>query len=445
MLREETVPNVRRIPGSNAKKWAKFHLKYAATSTYEPDFVWDRNAPAIGPFCTDVDGNVIIDFASHVASAPFGYNNPEIVDLLSRIKQNDPDRYAGSDFIAGYGKNPSSLEIPTPSHLHHKIYEITKHLKMDIAYFSNTGTEAVENAIKVCYNYKKNFGYGINFSGAFHGRTLGSLSLNRSKSAHRSYYPQISNIMTFPFCSCKEECRCGWMEQNISKLRKSLDPKRGIIKQQEVSYLIIEPIQGEGGYNIPNVEFMKEIQRIVQENNISLICDEVQTGIARSGKWWACEHFGMKPDVIAAGKALRIGATIGKKKMFPNENGRISSTWGEGNAIASAVGYKTIEIIQKKNLLENARKMGNYFVQRLNELKDKFSFITDVGGIGLLDKMDIDTQERRNKILDIAFKKGLLLVSCGYSTIRFLPPLDIQKREKDIALENLEDALKRTR
>jgi len=198
-------------PGPNARRWADFHRKYAARSTYHEGFLWDRSRPAIGPFCTDVDGNIILDFVSHVAGSALGYNHPELLRVASKLQGIDPDRYAGCDFIGAWGPDPEKSEIPTPSHLHYKLMEITSQFGFGSAFFSNSGAEAVENAIKICYDRKKNYGYGICFYGAFHGRTLGALSLNRSKKIQRDWFPQIPNIIDFPYCTCQDrECTCGW-------------------------------------------------------------------------------------------------------------------------------------------------------------------------------------------------------------------------------------------
>lgn len=442
MHREEFLPRVKRIPGPKAKAWANFHLKYAAPTTYETNFIWDRTKPAIGPFCTDVDNNIIIDFVSHVASNPLGYNNPEILSLLYSIKQVDPDRYAGCDFISAFGDSPEKSALPTPSHLHHKVAEITKHLGLSHAFFCNSGAEAVENAIKVCYNLRHNHGYGLCFDGAFHGRTLGALSLNRSKTVHRKWFPHVPNVFELPYCACKSECMCGW--KIVSKTGRHTnilaDRFNTTFNPEEVSYIIFEPIQGEGGYRIANNEFVSELFDIAHEHDIPVISDEIQAGMGRTGKWWSIEHYKQKPDVLTSAKALRVGACISKKEFFPKEAGRLSSTWGEGNFIHSAVAYKTIELIQEDNLLDNARLKGKYFVHRLQELENKFKFISNVRGVGLMDAVTVDTAKRRDKIKHHALKHGLLIAGCGYRSIRLLPPLDVTKREIDICVDILTKA-----
>ena len=447
--REKLTPQIRTTPpGPNAKSWARFHRRYAAHATYFYDFVWDRSARATGPFCTDVDGNIIIDFASHVASSPLGYNHPEIIAMAQKIAAVDPDRYAGTDFIGAWGQNPKDCDIPTPSHLHYKLMEITKPFGFDVAFFSNSGAEAVENAIKICYDHRKNHGYGICFYGAFHGRTLGALSLNRSRGVHRDWYPQIPRIIDVPYCFCTGTCSCGWKVYSIlrkgiiSRLAQILDPEIGLINPDEVAYIIIEPVLGEGGYDIPNPEFIREVTAIAKTNGIPLICDEIQSGLGRTGKWWACEHFDIQPDIITSAKALRIGATLGRRDIFPRETKRIGSTWGEGNAISTAMGYKVIDVIQKENLLDNATRMGGYLLDGLRDIQSRHSFLHHPRGLGLMVAVSVASDKIRNRILEKAFKKGLLILGCGFESIRFLPPLNVTEREIDIALNIFDDVLK---
>jgi len=436
LSRATATPKIRvSPPGPNTQKWVDFHMKHASLATYDRAFVWDRSAPAIGPFCHDPDGNLFIDFASHIAASPLGYNNPELVSLAKKVASIDPDRYAGTDFIGAIGTDPEDSEIPTPSHLHHKIKEITKHFNFESAFFSNSGAEAVENAIKLAFNHQKNNGYGICFDGAFHGRTLGALSLNRSKAVHRKFYPQIPKIISFPYGKAIKD-------PTPENLEYTLDSAYGVVDPEEVAFIIVEPIQGEGGYRIPSFAFMQQIQEISHKYNIPLIIDEIQSGLGRTGKWWALEHFDIKPDLICSAKALRIGATIGKRKFFPNEDARISSTWGEGNAMSSALGYTIIDIIQKENLLTHVSSVGKYFLDHLASLQNKYQFITESRGLGLMLAIELDTPSRRDTIVNAALKVGLLIVGCGQKAIRLLPPLDVTSREIDLAVELLDKALK---
>jgi 4-aminobutyrate aminotransferase len=163
--------------------------------------------------------------------------------------------------------------------------------------------------------------------------------------------------------------------------------------------------------------------------------------MGRTGRWWASEHFDILPDIIVAGKALRVGATIGRTELFPKEEMRLGSTWGEGNALSSAIGYTTIHVIQRDGLLTHATRMGERLRQGLQGLQERFDFIEDVRGLGLMDAIELDTLERRGRFLRGCLERGLLLLGCGFKAIRFLPPLDVTPRELDLALEILSDVL----
>jgi 4-aminobutyrate aminotransferase len=194
---------------------------------------------------------------------------------------------------------------------------------------------------------------------------------------------------------------------------------------------------------VPDKEEFRHIFELCHDNNIPIICDEVQAGLGRTGKWWCCEHFNVKPDVITSGKALQVGATVSKRGMFPTEDGRISSTWGEGNAIASACGHKIIEIIEKKNLLSNAEKQGEKMKRLMQDVMEKQKKIIDVRGIGLMLAFELDSVATRKNILDNCLKNGLLLAPCGYKTVRVLPPLDVTNREVDLFAEIFEKSAKK--
>jgi 4-aminobutyrate aminotransferase len=219
-----------------------------------------------------------------------------------------------------------------------------------------------------------------------------------------------------------------------TKFHQWLDNESGQVRPEEVSYVILEPIQGEGGYNFPKRSFIRSLYKEAHSYGIPVISDEIQAGLGRTGKWWACEHYGVKPDVITAAKGLRVGATISRKKMFPTEEGRISGTWVEGNALATAVGFTTIEIIQREKLLRNAERVGGYFLKRLKELLGHKQ-VVDVRGLGLMDAIEFDTQKNRDRFRAACLKKGLLAIGTGYKSMRFLPPLNVTTREIDVCVD----------
>ena len=446
MNRETAEPSVRSIPGEKASKWVESHGSVAAPSTYVYEFVWDLSGDAKGPFCTDIDGNVLLDFTSHVAAAPLGYNNPKIMDRLREFDLVDPLKIAGQDFYVSSGHPPADDPFPGPTALMQRLVDITDAYDMDTVFLSNSGAEAVENAIKIAYDESGGGKYALTFEGAFHGRTLGALSLNRSKEVYRRRFPEIPSVQDVPFCedrSCTAEtCSCGFFAGGDSRLRRTLDPDRGYINPEEVAYIILEPIQGEGGYRFPSDAFMNEIAALVDEHDITLIADEIQSGLGRTGKMWGSDHYPIEPDVITSAKALRVGATISRSDVFPDERSRLSSTWGAGDIIASLQGALTIDAIEEHDLLSNAVDRGRQFREHFEDADP--SGVTDVRGKGLMLAVEFDSKERRDAVQKAALQRGLLVLSCGYNVIRVLPPLDVTAREIDLGAELLIAAIEDT-
>lgn len=444
MDRHTAEPSVAEIPGDHAKEWIASQRAVAAPSTHVYGFVWNLAAEADGPFCTDPDGNVLLDFTSHVASSPLGYNHPELRDRLEEFDLVDPIKIAGQDFYAGHGGSPGAMDLPGPGELMHRLVDITWG-DMDSVFLSNSGAEAVENAIKACYDYRDGARYGITFDGAFHGRTLGALSLNRSKAIHRRDFPEITGISALPFCEDRtctpDTCRCGFFPDGPeSQLRRLVGPNRGRIDPGEVAYVIVEPIQGEGGYRIPSDAFMTELADVCRDHGIPLIADEIQTGLGRTGEWWGAEHWSIEPDVITVAKALRVGATVASADVFPDEKARISSTWGAGDLVSSLVGALTIDIIDDQGLRETATERGAHLLDRLRDADPEY--VVDIRGRGLMIAIEFDSKARRDAVMECCFKRrGLLTLPCGYKSLRLLPPLDVTPREIDMGADLFLEAI----
>lgn len=445
MDRDTIEPAVRSLPGETAEQWIDYHRQFAATSTWAYEFVWDLTADAIGPFCTDVDGNVLLDFTSHIASTPLGYNNPTLAAKLDEFELPSPTKIAGQSFLASSGGPPESPEFPGPSQLMHRLIQITDHYEFDTVFLSNTGAEAVENAIKICYDDRGGAGEAITFTGAFHGRTLGALSVNRSRAVHRRHFPALSGVHDLPYCrspACgAADCECGFFpsEDAPSRLREMLSPERGYIDPDDVAYLIVEPVQGEGGYRFPSDAFAQEIQSVCAEHDILLIADEIQTGLGRTGKWWGSDHYAFEPDVIASAKALQVGATIGKREVFPEEKARISSTWGGGDILAALQGAVTIDVIEADNLLRNARERGEQLKTHLRDAD--LRAVDNVRGMGLMVALDLPSKDFRDTTIRAALERGLLTLGCGERSLRLIPPLDITEREIALGAELLVEAI----
>ncbi|WP_327052208.1 class-III pyridoxal-phosphate-dependent aminotransferase [Halomicrococcus gelatinilyticus] len=439
MDRHTAEPQVREMPGAKAQEWVDYHQQFSAPSTYVYEFVWDITADADGPFCTDVDGNVLLDFTSHVAAAPLGYNNPKIMDKIDEFDIVDPTKIAGQDFYTSGGWPPEDPEFPGPSQLMDRLTDIAGHYEMDTVFLSNSGAEAVENAIKISY---QNGGHrAFTFDGAFHGRTLGALSLNRSKVAHRKGYPEIGGVVSVPYCSCDGDCTCGWKTDGPggNVVADKLDPDQGVIDPEEVAFVILEPVQGEGGYRIPNDEFVRDVAAIRDRYDVNVIADEIQSGLGRTGEMWGVDHLDLEPDVITSAKGLRVGATISRSDVFPEDTGRLSSTWGAGDVLSSLQGALTIDAIHEHDLLANAVARGRQARETIEDADPET--VVDVRGRGLMLAVEFDTKERREAVVDAALKRGLLTLGCGYKTLRILPPLDVTEREIDLGIDLLLDAI----
>jgi 4-aminobutyrate aminotransferase len=429
MERSSAEPRVDELPGPNAQEWVEYHHRFAAPSTYVREFVWDVTEDAVGPFCTDVDGNVLMDFATHVAAAPLGYNNPHLAERLSEFDLVDPLKIAGQDFYAGAGSSPGDSAFPGPAHLMDRLTTLTDHYGMDTVFLSNSGAEAVENAMKICYDYRDSAKYAITFEGAFHGRTLGTLSLNRSKALYRREFPELAGVAEFEYSP-----------DGVDRLARNLRSEYGFLDPAEVAFIVVEPIQGEGGYRIPSEEFMSGLEDIRSTHGIPVIADEIQSGLSRTGERWGVDHYALSPDVITSAKALRVGATVSDSDVFPSTTGRLSSTWGAGDVIASAVGALTIDVIEDRDLRGNATRRGAQFEEQLRD--EDLPGVVDVRGRGLMLAVEVESAERRDAVLEEAFEEGLVLLGCGERTIRVLPPLDVREREIDIAVDRFARAIR---
>ncbi|SDC26387.1 aminotransferase class III-fold pyridoxal phosphate-dependent enzyme [Natrinema hispanicum] len=443
MDRATVEPAVDDLPGERARQWVNYHHRFAAPSTYVYEFVWDVSREAVGPFCTDVDGNILLDFTSHVAASPLGYNNPTIRERLETFDLVDPLKIAGQDFYVSGGGPPDDPEFPGPTQLMDRLVAMTDHYNMDRVFLSNSGAEAVENAIKICYAAGGHRAF--TFDGAFHGRTLGALSLNRSKSVHRTGFPEIPGVVSAPYPTTDEEYDTRWRTDGPggNVIADALHPDRGVIDPDEVAYVIIEPIQGEGGYRVAHPQFARDLEALRERYGLRVIADEIQSGLGRTGELWAVDHLELTPDVITSGKGLRVGATISRSDVFPAEQSRLSSTWGAGDIIAAMQGVLTIDVIHEDDLLANVRERGSQLRAILTDAVTDGDApgVIDVRGRGLMLAVEFDTKARRDTVLETAFSRGLLTLGCGFKTLRLLPPLDVTEREIELGAGLLLEAI----
>ena len=386
------------IPGPKSRKLVdEFkNITYDSTFTYPLVFKTGR-----GCVIEDIDGIEFLDFTSNIGSCPLGYSYPDILDVIKEYSSSERGvhKIAGQDFYC-----EEHFDIAN------KLLSISK--KNSKVFFINSGAEAVENAIKIAY---KKMGplIGISCNGDFHGRTLGALSFTMSKEIQKTNFPELP-VKRIKFCTSDSDPEINQLES--------------LIKEYKVAFIITEIIQGEGGLNVASKLFIHHIRKLADEYKVPLIFDEVQSGMGRTGKWWAYEHYGVEPDIMTVAKALQVGATVYDKDYDPPEPGVLSSTWGGGSRIDMAIGTKIIEIILKNNLLSNSQKIGDVLLKNFVDIVG-INGLIDARGIGLMIGLEFDTKVTRDFIVNSLFKKGLLILPAGMKSIRIMPPLIINEEE----------------
>ena len=386
------------IPGPKSRKLVdEFkNITYDSTFTYPLVFKTGR-----GCVIEDIDGIEFLDFTSNIGSCPLGYSYPDILDVIKEYSSSERGvhKIAGQDFYC-----EEHFDIAS------KLLSISK--KNSKVFFINSGAEAVENALKIAY---KKMGplIGISCNGDFHGRTLGALSFTMSKEIQKTNFPELP-VKRIKFCTSDSDPEINQLES--------------LIKEYKVAFIITEIIQGEGGLNVASKLFIHHIRKLADEYKVPLIFDEVQSGMGRTGKWWAYEHYGIEPDIMTVAKALQVGATVYDKGYDPPEPGVLSSTWGGGSRIDMAIGTKIIEIILKNNLLSNSQKIGDVLLKNFVDIVG-INGLIDARGIGLMIGLEFDTKVTRDFIVNSLFKKGLLILPAGMKSIRIMPPLIINEEE----------------
>jgi 4-aminobutyrate aminotransferase len=389
----------------------------------------------------DVDGNKFLDFAAGIAVNSTGHSHPAVVKAIQ--DQAEKFIHISSDF---YHENWVELS--------EYLSRIAPFDEEAVVFATNSGTESVETALKLA-RYHTGRTQFIAFLGGFHGRTHGSVTLTASKPHyHRGFYPLMNGVTHIPFPDPYRpvlqmnpgedvgDSVIRYLEDNI--LAHALPP-------QDVAGIIIEPIQGEGGYIVPPAGFFPKLRELCTRHGILLIADEVQSGVGRTGKWWAIENFGVQPDIITTAKGIAsgvpFGAMIARKSVTTWKKGSHGNTYG-GNPLACAASLETLKLIEG-GYMQNAAEVGHYCLEKLTDIQSRHPSIGVVRGIGLMIGIefvkDRETREPaealRDVIVDRAFEKGLLTLGCGSSTIRVSPPLCITRAEIDEGLAILEEAI----
>lgn len=406
-----------------------------------------RTAPLVGykaegVFVEDVDGNVYLDWGSGIAVVNVGHRNPEVIaaikDQLERlIHLNSLDYYT----------------VPQVDYAE-MLFKVTPGNFKKRVFYTNSGSESVDTAIKVAKWHTRRY-YGLGFINGFHGRTLGAVTFTTTGvSARRGFFPlyPIATFAHYPYCyrcpfhleypSCGLYC-LGYIEDVIFKK---------LVPPDETAFILIEPIQGAGGYIVPPKDYLPKLEKLAHDNGIVLIVDEVQTGFARTGKMFASMHWNLEPDVLTMSKAiahgLPAGAVVTKAEVMNWDAGAHEGTLN-GNPVIMEAAKAVLNYILKNQLDKNAEKMGNYMKKRFKELAEKYPVIGDIRGLGLMigiefvkDEKKTPAKEIRNKLIQRAFKNGLLLLGAGPNNVRLAPPLIITEQQIDIGMEIFEKSLK---
>jgi 4-aminobutyrate aminotransferase len=389
----------------------------------------------------DADGNRFIDFMSGIAVLSTGHANPRVVKAVQDAAEKF--LHISSDFYhEGWVCLSEKLNTIAPFEENAKIF------------LTNSGTESVETAIKLAKYHTKRHNF-IGFFGAFHGRTMGSVAFTASKPHyHRGFYPLMPGVTHVPFPDPYRPILNRKMGEDYGETVVRFIEEEVFghnVPGDEIAGILVEPIQGEGGYLVPPDGFFPALRKLCDTYGILLIADEVQSGMGRTGKWWAIEHFGVEPDIITSAKGiasgLPLGACIARESIMTWSKGTHGNTFG-GNPLSCAASIATIELLEEQ-YLANAAEVGQYTIDCLAEIQARHTSIGDVRGKGLMigvefvkDKSTKEPNEEiRNMIEQAGFEHGLLLLGCGKSVIRLAPPLCISKHEIDEGLEIFEQVI----
>ena len=432
------------LPGPKSLEIINADAQYVTPSYPRPDYklVADH---ARGVWITDPDGNVFLDCNAGVAVCSTGHCHPEVVAAIQK-QVSELIHLCGTDFY--YRHMPE---------LGKKLNEIVPIDGPTKTHFANSGAEAIETALKLAMYHTRRQKF-ISFYGSFHGRTLGALSLTSSKKAQRlGFMRQALDVVHIPypnkfrhFVTDKPTDEATVTRDVINWLEKKLF--QTTTPPEEVAGIVLEVVQGEGGYVPAPTAFVKELRRICDEHGIMLIIDEVQSGMGRTGKMFALDHHeGVKADIVCMAKGLGSGMPIGactaKADIMDWHKGAHASTFG-GNPVALTAALKTIELLEG-GLVDNAREVGAYLETGLRQLMDKYDCIGDVRGLGMMlgvefvkDKESLEADpDLRDRVEMACFNKGLIILGCGSNSIRFSPPLILAKENVDVALEIFDDAI----
>jgi 4-aminobutyrate aminotransferase len=443
-MTETAGPKIKTaLPGPNAKRVLEGDVKYISPS-------YTRSYPLVaksgsGILVTDVDGNEFYDFSAGIAVTSTGHCHPDVVAAIQK-QAGQLIHMSGTDFY-----------YESMVQLAERLTKIAPMKGPHRVYYGNSGAEAIECALKLARYHTKRQNV-IAFFGAFHGRTMGALSLTASKpQQRRRFSPLVPGVTHVRYPDVYRGCVGGAQDAEDFALgcARFIEEKlfKTTLAPEEVAAIFVEPVQGEGGYLVAPTIFMQELRRICDRHGILLVVDEVQSGIGRTGKWFAVEHAGIEPDMVCMAKGVAsgmpLGITLTRAEVMDWVPGSHASTFG-GNPVSIAAALATLDVIEKEHLIENSAKVGSHILQRMANWPSTLKLVGDVRGRGLMIGVDIvkdkATKEyaaaERDRIIEMAFKRGILFLGCGPSTVRICPALIVTKDEADVAIDVLEECIK---
>jgi 4-aminobutyrate aminotransferase len=442
ILTQVAGPNIKTtLPGPNARRILEGDQRYISPS-------YTRSYPMVakrgrGVIVEDVDGNEFLDFSAGIAVTSTGHCHPEVVAAIQKqaaelIHMSGTDFYYESMVTLG-----ERLSQVAPMKGPHKVY------------YGNSGAEAVEAALKLARYHTKRQNI-IAFYGAFHGRTMGALSLTASKPQQkRRFSPMVPGVTHVRYPDVYRGCVGGSQEAEAFALgcARFIEGKlfKTTLAPEEVAAIFVEPIQGEGGYVVAPTVFMQELRRICDRHGILLVADEVQSGAGRTGKWWAIQHTGVEPDIFCSAKGIASGMPLGimmaKAEIMDWVPGSHASTFG-GNPVSIAAALATMDVLEREGI-KNAEVVGKHIMERIADWPQRLDLVGDVRGRGLMIGVEIVTDKKaktqgvaeRDRIVELAFERGVLLLGCGPNSIRIAPPLIVAREQADIAMDVLEECI----
>ncbi|PGB03732.1 4-aminobutyrate--2-oxoglutarate transaminase [Bacillus toyonensis] len=431
------------LPGSYSQVLQKRYEEAVPTGIYHLTPLYVKKAS--GAIITDVDGNQFIDFAGGIGMQNVGHCHPKVV----RAVQEQAKSFIHHCFHVA----PYENYIALAEKINEKVPGTSKKKTM----FANSGAEAIENAVKIA---RKVTGRSkvISFERGFHGRTLMTMSLSTKENPYKAGFgPFVSDmhILPYPYYYRAEE---GVSSEEVdSEVIYQFENFLEEVSPEKVAAIVMEPVQGEGGFIVPSILFVKRIREICDQYGILMIMDEVQTGFGRTGKWFATEHFNIEPDIITLSKSiaggLPLSAIVGRVEFMDiTGSGQIGGTFA-GSPLSCAAGLAVFEIMEEENLVERAQQIGNRVMSHLHEMQLKYEVIGDVRGIGAMVAMELVTDRKTKKpakeltvqLIDEFWKNGLISIGAGIfdNVLRFLPPLVISNEEIDKGFEIINQSFKK--